>query len=81
MSESKRSIVPQEVYNYRMWRIGLMDRLDSKPCRLTNGKYLEGWYNPQATIPDFLTHKEAAIIRRNYSEYLRLPYDKAKEQY
>ncbi len=50
---------------YRQWYKGLMDRLGGLPCASTNGKYLDGWYSPEAIIPDFLTHKEAARLRRD----------------
>ena len=49
---------------YRNWLQGQSDRLAGNPCVSTNGKYLEGFYQPDAIIPDFLTPNEAAELRR-----------------
>lgn len=49
---------------YKNWLSGHGDRLERKPCASTNGDYLDGWYSPEKDIPDFLTHSEAAILRR-----------------
>ena len=49
---------------YTQWLQGQRDRLDGQPCRSNNGSYLDGWYSPNATIPEFLTHGEAVKLRR-----------------
>ena len=57
-------IYPNKLLQYRAWLAGQSDRLNNKPCISTNGKYLDGWYSPEKIIPDFLTHDQAAIVRR-----------------
>jgi hypothetical protein len=50
--------------NYKRWLRGQSDRLEGKPCAENHGVYLDGFYSPDAIIPDFLTHTEAARLRR-----------------
>ncbi len=50
---------------YRRWLQGQSDRLAGKPCSSANGNYLDGWYAPDATIPDYFTHEYAAQLRRD----------------
>lgn len=54
----------RKLSRYRRWRDGHMARLEGKPCAESNGDYLDGFYSPDAIIPDFLTHNEAARLRR-----------------
>ncbi len=49
---------------YKNWLNGQKDRLDKAPCISNNGDYLDGFYSPDAIIPDFLTQNEAADLRR-----------------
>ena len=39
------------------FRQGQADRKAGRPCSSTNGRYLEGWYDPERHLPDFLTQK------------------------
>lgn len=56
-----------KVRRYEQWRTGQLDRLYDKPCCSTNGDYLDGWYNPNQIIPDFLTMNEAATLRNHFN--------------
>jgi len=38
-------------------RQGPADRKAGWPCSSTNGRYLEGWYDPERHLPEFLTQK------------------------
>ena len=58
----------RKLTRYRNWLSGQSDRLTGKPCREANGDYLDGWYSPEATIPEFLTHNEAADLRREIAK-------------
>jgi len=52
---------PLEIKRYRKmlseFRQGQTDRKAGRPCSSTNGRYLEGWYDPERHLPDFLTQK------------------------
>jgi hypothetical protein len=48
---------------YREWLKGQADRFDRKSCASVNGDYLDGFYSPEKTFPDFLTNAEAARCR------------------
>jgi hypothetical protein len=39
----------------KRFREGQVDRLSGKPASSTDGTYLDGWYAPYQTCPDFLT--------------------------
>lgn len=55
-----------KVRRYEQWRTGQLDRLYNKPCCSTNGDYLDGWYNPNQVVPEFLTTCEAFILKRHF---------------
>lgn len=57
----------RKVRRYEQWRTGQLDRLYNKPCCSTNGDYLDGWYNPNQIIPDFLTKNEAATLINHFN--------------
>lgn len=62
-----------KVQAYAQWYKGQKDRLQGKQCNFANGQhYLDGWYSPFATIPDFLTQEQAANIRRDHEQLFRL---------
>lgn len=54
----------QKLKEYKVWLEGHSDRLTGQPCKSADGLYLDGWYSPERIIPDFLTHPEAAKLRR-----------------
>jgi hypothetical protein len=65
MSATASELVDKRNLNrYKKWRAGHLARLEGKTCAENNGDYLDGYYSPDAIIPDFLTHKEAARLRR-----------------
>lgn len=66
-----------KVRRYEQWRTGQLDRLYNKPCCSTNGDYLDGWYNPNQYVPDFLTIGETATLRRHFN----CAYAQQLEQY
>lgn len=55
-----------KVRRYEQWRTGQLDRLYNKPCCSSNGDYIDGWYNPNQHIPDFLTIGEVATLKRHF---------------
>jgi len=68
MADYKLCIRKQKLRRYRNWLDGNSDRLAGKPCRNQDGDYLDGWYSPDALIPEFLTHNEAADLRREIAK-------------
>ena len=59
-----RAIVKGLMQWYETWLQGQEDRRNGKPCSSANGKYLDGWYNPDQVVPDFLTLDETIAYRR-----------------
>lgn len=55
----------RKLNNYKAWLRGQSARLEGRPCAETNGKYLDGFYSPDAIVPDFLTADETALLRRH----------------
>jgi len=53
----------QILKRYNSWYRGHLARLEGKPCAEVYGDYLDGYYSPKASIPEFLTQKEAARLR------------------
>ena len=45
----------RDVQKYTQWLHGQDDRKRGNGCLSANGKYLDGWYNPDQIVPDFLT--------------------------
>lgn len=68
-----RAIDKGLMQQYETWLQGQEDRRNDKPCSSANGKYLDGWYNPDQFVPDFLTLAETcayhqALERRECKE-------------
>ena len=49
---------------YKAWLQGQEDRRNGKGCLSANGKYLDGWYNPGQSVPDFFTINELVAYRQ-----------------
>lgn len=47
-----------EMRQLEQYRFGQADRKRGLPCRYNNGKYLDGWYNPDQKVPPFLTEAQ-----------------------
>jgi hypothetical protein len=49
---------------YKRWLQGQEDKRNGKGCLSANGKYLDGYYNPNQSVPDFLTLAETLAYHR-----------------
>ena len=41
-----------------MYRQGQKDRKEGTPCACAFGSYLDGWYNPEKTVPPYVTEDQ-----------------------
>lgn len=52
---AKDDSIRRDVQKYTQWLHGQDDRKQGNGCLSASGKYLDGWYNPDQIVPDFLT--------------------------
>lgn len=70
MKTSKQQLASYAI-SYANWLQGQQDRLAGLGCLSANGTYLEGWYNQNATCPEFLTPQLAAYIRQQFPTIMK----------
>ncbi len=70
MKLSKQQLASYAI-KYANWLQGQNDRLAGRGCLSANGRYLEGWYSPNASCPEFLTPQQAADIRQQFPNILK----------
>ena len=70
-SREGRVIHKSLMRKYKVWLQGQEDRRNGKGCLSANGTYLDGWYNPDQSVPDFFTIDELVAYRRALSQQQR----------